>query len=57
MIDDVVVYVNNHVNIQEIILTNLPEHIKDALITSSAEINYPVEAFIEMAIANFLDTE
>ncbi|MDJ0580921.1 hypothetical protein [Crocosphaera sp.] len=57
MIDDVVVYIHNHLNIQEIIVTHLPAHIKYALITRSAEINYPVEAFIEMAIANFLDTE
>ncbi len=41
----------------EIILTQLPEHIKDALITRTAEIDYPFEAVLEMAIASFLDTE
>ena len=41
----------------EIILTQLPEHIKDVLITRAAEIDYPIEAVLEMAIASFLDTE
>jgi hypothetical protein len=35
----------------------LPEKIKAALIARAAEIDYPVEAIIEMAIASFLDTE
>lgn len=41
----------------EVILERLPERIKDALIARAAEIEYPVEAVIEMAIASFLDTE
>ncbi|OUL19882.1 hypothetical protein BV378_32235 [Nostoc sp. RF31YmG] len=35
----------------EVILERLPERIR------AAEIEYPVEAVIEMAIASFLDTE
>jgi hypothetical protein len=41
----------------EIILKHLPDRIQDALIARAAEIDYPVEAIIEMAIASFLDTE
>ncbi|HEY9711467.1 MAG TPA: hypothetical protein V6D48_24885 [Oculatellaceae cyanobacterium] len=41
----------------EIILGRLPERIRSALIARSAEIEYPIEAVIEMAIASFLDTE
>ena len=41
----------------EIILRRLPEWIQDALIASATEIDYPVEAILEMAIASFLDTE
>jgi hypothetical protein len=41
----------------EIILGRLPERIREALITRATEIEYPVEAVIEMAIASFLDTE
>lgn len=41
----------------EIILRRLPERIQAALIACAAEIEYPVEAVIEMAIASFLDTE
>ncbi|BAY64325.1 hypothetical protein NIES22_44210 [Calothrix brevissima NIES-22] len=41
----------------EVILERLPERIKAALIARAAEIEYPVEAIIEMAIASFLDTE
>jgi predicted transcriptional regulator len=40
-----------------IILEHLPEKIKMALIALATEIEYPVEAVIEMAIASFLDTE
>ncbi len=40
-----------------IILERLPEKIRTALINRAAEIEYPVEAVIEMAIASFLDTE
>ncbi|MDD1415725.1 hypothetical protein MEN41_14135 [Dolichospermum sp. ST_con] len=39
------------------ILEHLPEKIKMALIARATEIEYPVEAIIEMAIASFLDTE
>jgi hypothetical protein len=41
----------------EVILERLPERIRDALIARASEIEYPVEAVIEMAIASFLDTE
>jgi hypothetical protein len=41
----------------EAILGCLPERIRAALIARAAEIEYPVEAVIEMAIASFLDTE
>jgi len=41
----------------EIILRRLPNWIQDALIARATEIDYPVEAVIEMAIASFLDTE
>jgi hypothetical protein len=41
----------------EVILERLPKRIRDALITRATEIEYPVEAVIEMAIASFLDTE
>jgi hypothetical protein len=41
----------------EVILERLPERIRRALIDRAAEIEYPVEAVIEMAIASFLDTE
>ena len=39
------------------ILANLPERIKTAFIDRAAEINYPVEALIEMALAGYLDSE
>jgi hypothetical protein len=41
----------------EIILDRLPERIRSAMLARSAEIEYPIEAVIEMAIASFLDTE
>jgi predicted transcriptional regulator len=41
----------------EIILRCLPDRIQDALTARATEIDYPVEAVIEMAIASFLDTE
>ena len=41
----------------EVILERLPERIRSALIVRATEIEYPVEAVIEMAIASFLDTE
>jgi hypothetical protein len=41
----------------EIILGRLPERIRIALIARATEIEYPIEAVVEMAIASFLDTE
>ncbi|MGI0489466.1 hypothetical protein ACN4EK_28970 [Pantanalinema rosaneae CENA516] len=41
----------------EVILGRLPERIRKALMERAAEIEYPVEAVIEMAIASFLDSE
>ncbi len=41
----------------EVILGRLPERIRMALIERAAEIEYPIEAVIEMAIASFLDSE
>ncbi|XPM61767.1 MAG: hypothetical protein EDM05_051970 [Leptolyngbya sp. IPPAS B-1204] len=41
----------------EVILERLPERIRLALIARAAEIEYPIEAVVEMAIASFLDTE
>ncbi len=41
----------------EAILLRLPERIRTALIARAAEIEYPIEAVVEMAIASFLDTE
>lgn len=40
-----------------IILGRLPERIRTALVARAAEIEYPVEAVVEMAIASFLDSE
>ena len=39
----------------QIILEQLPDRIKNAITAHAAEINYPVEAVIEMAIAGYLD--
>lgn len=41
----------------EVILERLPERIRVALIACATEIEYPVEAVVEMAIASFLDSE
>jgi hypothetical protein len=41
----------------EVILLRLPERIRTALIDRAAEIEYPIEAVVEMAIASFLDSE
>jgi hypothetical protein len=41
----------------EVILLRLPERIRAALIDRAVEIEYPIEAVVEMAIASFLDTE
>lgn len=39
------------------ILERLPERIRAAMIARAAEIEYPLELVVEMAIASFLDTE
>jgi hypothetical protein len=39
----------------QIILEQLPDRIKYAIVARAAEIDYPVEAVIEMAIAGYLD--
>jgi hypothetical protein len=41
----------------QVILERLPERIRAALIARAVEIEYPIEAVVEMAIASFLDTE
>jgi hypothetical protein len=41
----------------EAILERLPERIRAALIERAAEIEYPIEAVVEMAIASYIDTE
>lgn len=41
----------------QIILAQLPDRIQQAILKRSAEINYPVEAVLEMAIAGYLDSE
>lgn len=41
----------------QVILEQLPERIKQALIDRATEIDYPVEAIIEMALAGYLDPE
>ena len=41
----------------DVILERLPERIREALVNRVIEIEYPIEAVIEMAIASFLDTE
>jgi hypothetical protein len=41
----------------EVILLRLPDRIRTALLDRAAEIEYPIEAVVEMAIASFLDTE
>ena len=40
-----------------IIIQRLPERIQTALLSRATEMDYPIEAVIEMAIASFLDTE
>ncbi|MBL1173674.1 hypothetical protein [Pantanalinema sp. GBBB05] len=41
----------------EVILGHLPDRIRTALMARAAEIEYPIEAVVEMAIASFLDSE
>jgi len=38
-------------------LENLPEHIRKAFYDRAAEIDYPIEAVLEMAISYSLDSE
>lgn len=41
----------------KVILERLPKRIQSALMARAAEIDYPIEAIVEMAIASFLDAE
>ena len=41
----------------QVILDQLPERIRQAFIDRASEINYPVEAAVEMALAGYLDRE
>jgi hypothetical protein len=41
----------------QVILERLPKRIRAAMIARAAEIEYPIEAVVEMAIASFLDSE
>ncbi|MEL6457244.1 MAG: hypothetical protein AAFQ91_03170 [Cyanobacteria bacterium J06621_15] len=41
----------------KVILETLPKRIQEALIARANDIDYPIEAVIEMAIASFIDTE
>ncbi|MBV8885467.1 MAG: hypothetical protein JO235_15930 [Chroococcidiopsidaceae cyanobacterium CP_BM_RX_35] len=41
----------------QVILDRMPERIRLAYIAHATEIEYPVEAVVEMALASFLDDE
>ncbi len=41
----------------KVILERLPERIREAFVARADDIEYPIEAVIEMAIASFLDSE
>ena len=41
----------------QVILAQLPERIKQAFVARAMEIDYPVEALLEMALAGYLDRE
>ena len=41
----------------QVILEQLPERIRNAFIQRATEINYPIEAVVEMALAGYLDRE
>lgn len=43
--------------VAQMILVALPEPIRESFERRAAEINYPVEAVLEMALAGFLDGE
>ncbi|WP_068815716.1 hypothetical protein [Phormidesmis priestleyi] len=38
------------------ILERLPERIRNAILDRATEISYPVEAIVEMAIADYIDS-
>lgn len=50
---------NNHLEpaTVQIILNVLPNHIRQAYLDHATDIEYPVEAVLEMALAGFLDSE
>lgn len=50
---------NQHLDARtaQTILEALPEKIRHAYLAHAAEIEYPVEAVLEMALAGFLDSE
>lgn len=41
----------------QVILGQLPERIQKAFIQRATDINYPIEALLEMALAGYLDRE
>jgi hypothetical protein len=41
----------------QVILAQLPHRIQEAMLKRATEINYPIEALLEMAIAGYLDSE
>jgi hypothetical protein len=41
----------------QVILEQLPERIQKAFVQRATEIDYPIEAVIEMALAGYLDRE
>jgi hypothetical protein len=41
----------------QVILAQLPDRIQEAMLKRATEINYPIEALLEMAIAGYLDSE
>jgi flagellar motor switch protein FliG len=41
----------------QVILEQLPERIRKAFMKRARDINYPIEAVIEMALAGYLDHE
>lgn len=41
----------------QVILKALPDHVRQAYLDHAADIEYPVEAVLEMALAGFLDSE
>ena len=50
---------NQHLSSEAIqtLVNHLPDHVKIALFEKAAELDCPIEAAIEMAIASFLDDE